>query len=351
MAVLETHNLAIGYSVARPPKAIARNITVTLNAGELVCLLGPNGAGKSTLVRTLAGMQKPLDGYVTLCGDDITTLKPRQLATRLSVVLTDRPNVGLLNGYALVALGRHPYTDWTGRLSRYDKAVIRWAVDAVDARDFADRPVMTLSDGQRQKLMIARALAQESNLILLDEPTAFLDLPRRVEIMQLLRHLAAQTKRAIMLSTHDLDLALRTADTLWLLAEGQIRIGTPEDLIIRGAFEEAFRSQGVTFDRATGAFSVEHEHGQTVVVSGHGIPHTWTRRALKRAGYALESVDALNGRALTVPQITLSGDDHAPVWHLHHQGVKTTHHSVRDLLTAIQNLHRRNGGEQTYERR
>ncbi|MGQ9887193.1 MAG: ABC transporter ATP-binding protein [Aggregatilineales bacterium] len=339
MAVLETYNLAIGYTAPRKPDVvIAHDLNVTLGAGELVCLLGPNGAGKSTLMRTIAGMQKPLAGRVTLCGDDITTLRPRQLAARLSVVLTDRPNVGLLNGYALVALGRHPYTGWLGRLSRYDEAVIRWAVDAVGARDLAERPVMELSDGQRQKFMIARALAQESELILLDEPTAFLDLPRRAEIMRLLRHLAAETGRAILLSTHDLDLALRSADTLWLLADGRIHAGAPEDLVISGAFEAAFQGNGVTFDRETGAFSVERKRGRAVVVRGHGIPHTWTRRALKRAGYSLESVEGLNGCADAVPQITLSGDDNVPLWHLRYRGSEITCHSVSEVLAAVGQL-------------
>ncbi|MEO1646612.1 MAG: ABC transporter ATP-binding protein, partial [Chloroflexota bacterium] len=273
MRVLQTHNLAIGYNVPRKPRVtVASKLNLTLQAGELVCLLGPNGAGKSTLMRTIAGMQKALAGDVVLAGQSLAQIQPRRLAQLLSVVLTDRPNVGLLNGYALVALGRHPYTDWTGRLSRYDEAVVRWAVDAVNARELAERPILELSDGQRQKLMIARALAQESQLIILDEPTAFLDLPRRAEIMQLLRHLAAETGRAILLSTHDLDLALRSADTLWLMTHGTIHVGTPEDLVLDGTFEAAFRGEGVHFDRATGSFEVNRQRTGIVSVHGHGIP-------------------------------------------------------------------------------
>ncbi|MEO0562833.1 MAG: ABC transporter ATP-binding protein, partial [Chloroflexota bacterium] len=230
MTVLETHNLSVGY----PAHTVASELSLSLASGELVCLLGPNGAGKSTLMRTVAGMQPILAGRVTIGPDDLARLSPRERAARLSVVLTERPNLGLLNGYALVALGRHPYTDWTGRLSPHDEAVVRWAVEAVDATDLADRPMTKLSDGQRQKLMIARALAQESEVMLLDEPTAFLDLPRRAEVMGLLRNLAAQTGRAILLSTHDLDLALRTADKLWLMSEGAVRVGTPEDLVLSG---------------------------------------------------------------------------------------------------------------------
>ena len=338
MTILKTHALGVGYrKPRRPDVVIAQDLSLSLQRGELVCLLGPNGAGKSTLMRTIAGMQPVLTGQIRLSGDDITALKPRQLATRLSVVLTDRPNVGLLNGYALVALGRHPYTDWTGRLSRYDEAVIRWAVDAVGASDLADRPVMELSDGQQQKFMIARALAQESDLILLDEPTAFLDLPRRAEMMHLLRHLAAETGRAILLSTHDLDLALRSADTLWLMSGGKVRIGTPEDLVINGTFEDAFHDEGVAFDRATGTFSVERSQGRGVIVHGEGIPHTWTRRALKRAGFHLMQPAAINGHGLP-PQITLTDEDDNPLWHLEHHGQRTTYASIHDLLAGMQQL-------------
>jgi len=333
--ILETHRLSIGYTSPRKPDVvIAEDLSLSLNDGELVCLLGPNGAGKSTLMRTLAGMQKPLAGEIMLGGDDLMSLQPRQRAARLSVVLTDRPNLGLLNGYALVALGRHPYTDWTGRLSTYDEAVIRWAVDAVGADAFADRPVMELSDGQRQKLMIARALAQESELILLDEPTAYLDLPRRAEIMQLLHHLAAETGRAILLSTHDLDLALRSADTFWLMSGGEVRRGTPEDLVLNGAFEAAFASEGVTFDRATGAFTVERPTSRIVEVIGDGIPLVWTRRALTRAGFTL----ATNGNIPPI-RVEISGDETSPTWHLFQYGEKSTHHSIADLLAALRQTH------------
>jgi len=329
--ILQTHQLSIGYRAPRRPDfKVADTLNLSLQRGELVCLLGPNGVGKSTLMRTIAGMQAPLAGHVTIDHMNITDINPRALATHLSVVLTDRPNVGLLNGYALVALGRYPHTNWTGRLSAYDEAVIRWAVDAVGAADLAERPVMELSDGQRQKFMVARALAQEAKLILLDEPTAYLDLPRRAEIMQVLRQVAEQTGRAILLSTHDLDLALRTADTLWLMAEGSIHVGTPEDLVISGVFERAFQGEGVVFDRATGAFGMEKSPGQTVQVRGNGTPHIWTRRALQRAGYTL----AANGTH-TPMQIEVYGSEYQPVWHLYRHGECSEHHNIADLLAAL----------------
>ncbi|MEL6407086.1 MAG: ABC transporter ATP-binding protein [Chloroflexota bacterium] len=330
MQVLETHDLAVGYDMPRKPRVtVADNLNLALQAGELVCLLGPNGAGKSTLMRTIAGMQKALAGDVVLAGQSLANIQPRQLAKMLSVVLTDRPNVGLLNGYALVALGRHPYTDWTGRLSRYDEAVVRWAVDAVNARDLAERPILELSDGQRQKLMIARALAQESELIILDEPTAFLDLPRRAEIMQLLRHLAAETGRAILLSTHDLDLALRSADTLWLMAHGKIYVGAPEDLVLDGTFEAAFRGEGVHFDRTTGSFEVNRQRAGMVCVRGHGIPHTWTRRALQRAGYTLDDNAPI--------EVIVTGEQN-PTWQIIYGSKHNYYDSIRDLLDGIRDL-------------
>ncbi len=332
--LLETQNLAIGYPAPRRETVVvARDLQLQLAAGEMVCLIGPNGAGKSTLMRTLAGMQKPLTGRVLLDNVELHHLLPIERAKRLGIVLTERPNVGLLSGYALVALGRHPYSDWTARLSRHDESVIRWAVDAVGAGDLAERPVMELSDGQRQKLMIARALAQEPDLILLDEPTAFLDLPRRVEIMQLLKRLTRETGRTVLLSTHELDLALRTADSIWLMSGGQIDTGTPEDLVLSGAFEAAFRSEGIHFDRESGAFSGQRPTGILVAVSGDGVTHTWTRRALERAGYTL----AHNG-ATPAACITLHGDDHQPAWRLVSGGTETTATTIHDLLQALRHL-------------
>ncbi|MBI5669586.1 MAG: ABC transporter ATP-binding protein [Chloroflexi bacterium] len=286
-SVLSTQYLTIGYRhPRRPPRVVVENINVSLKPGELVCLIGPNGAGKSTLMRTLAGMQPPLSGSISIMGDDLAVLTPRDLAQRLSIVLTERVDVGILPAYALVALGRYPYTDWTGALTSDDEAIVQWAIEAVGASDLAARSVDELSDGERQKILIARALAQQPDVVLLDEPTAFLDLPRRAEMMQLLRRLARDTYRAILLSTHDLDLALRSADQIWLLPKGgPLQAGAPEDLVLSGAFEAAFRSEGVTFDAFTGAFRVAAQPAGVVDVVGEGIPALWTVRALEREGF------------------------------------------------------------------
>jgi iron complex transport system ATP-binding protein len=261
-------------------------IDARLNAGEFACLLGPNGAGKSTLIRTLAGTQKPLAGEVRLTGDLLSSLSARAVARRMSLVLTDRPAVGLMPVATLVGLGRHPYTRWGGRLNREDQAAVWRAMVDVGIETLAHRPVSELSDGERQKVMIARALAQEPQVMILDEATAFLDLPRRVELMYLLRDLAHTGQRAILLSTHDLDLALRCADCLWLLPMGgPLLKGVPEDLVLNGAFSDAFAGSGALFDKGSGAFTLPCAMRGTVALRGDGVSGMWTYRALERAGY------------------------------------------------------------------
>ena len=332
--VLTARDLTIGYTHGRrTPAVVVEALNVTLRAGELVCLVGPNGAGKSTLMRTLGGMQPALAGDVRLGGDDVFSLDAQDLARRMSVVLTERVEVGNLSAYALVALGRHPYTDWTGRLSEHDEAVVRWAIDAVGARPLAARPVNELSDGERQKIMIARALAQEPLVMLLDEPTAFLDLPNRVEVMRVLRHLAGTTGRAILLSTHDLDLALRSADTIWLLPRGgPLYTGAPEDLVLNGAFEATFRGDGVVFDRQSGAFSIQMPPSGTVTLAGDGLGAVWTRRALERAGFQVRASDNPGEVLARISVCERAGDT---IWTINTHGLAQEHATLYAVIACL----------------
>jgi iron complex transport system ATP-binding protein len=232
VALLHTEDLSVGYAgPRRAVKTVAASLQLTLQAGQLTCLLGPNGAGKSTLLRALAGLQKPLEGRVLMGGQDIYTLTAMERARRLAVVLTERLSVGQLRGTDLVALGRAPYTAWDGRLNNEDWAVVEWAIQAVQAEPLAPRLVEELSDGERQRLLIARALAQQPDVLILDEPTAFLDVIHRVEAFALLRRLTRETKLAVVLSTHELDLARKAADQLWLIAPGEgFHSGAPDTL-------------------------------------------------------------------------------------------------------------------------
>lgn len=286
--VLQICGLTAGYpgTSRRDAVDVVRNVSETLRAGELICLVGPNGAGKSTLLRTLAGMQPALAGTVSLLGENIRAMRADDRARKLSLVLTSRIDAGYLTGYALVALGRSPYTGWMGQLNETDHAIVREAIALVGAQSLSQRVFSTLSDGERQKLLIARALAQQPRLMILDEPTAFLDQPRRVECMGLLRDLAHRTRCAVLLSTHDLDLALRYADRIWLLPYGGgLRAGVPEDLVLNGAFETAFENMGVQFDLHTGTFQKAQRPVRQIVLMGAGTGYFWTKRALERQGY------------------------------------------------------------------
>lgn len=280
--MLQTNNLAIGYGSGQ---LICDDINVSLQPGELVCLLGPNGAGKTTLLRTLAGLHLPLAGDILLAGQSVRQTPARLLAQRLAIVTTERVEVGMMTGRALVALGRVPHTDWTGQLTPYDEEIITQALRLVNAQSLAERRLTQMSDGERQRVLIARALAQQGTVLLLDEPTAYLDLPRRIDTLHLLRRLAQDTQQAVLLSTHDLDLALKLADVLWLMAPGQpLQVGAPEDLVLSGAFNRAFDLDGIAFDVTTGAFRVENPISTTVRLRGHGLRADWTQRALQRRG-------------------------------------------------------------------
>jgi iron complex transport system ATP-binding protein len=346
--ILVTHNLTIGYSQARrPTHVVGEDISLSIPPGELVCLIGPNGVGKSTLIRTIAGLQSPLSGHVKLVGKEINKLKPRELAKLLSIVLTNRVNAGSMSAYGLVALGRHPYTDWTGKLTPRDEKAIQWAIKAVGAVDLAHRSVNELSDGERQKVMIARALAQEPTLIILDEPTAFLDLPRRVEIMRILRHLARTTGRSILLSTHDLDLALRSADTIWLMSyEKPLRFGSPEDLVLSGAFQETFHSEGVEFDHHTGSFRIHNLNSGEIALNGDGIHAFWTKRALEREGYKVlqnsqESSNQAFRKGLSergksrCRRIEILSEDSGTLWKMIYNGDTKNYRSIYELVSNL----------------
>lgn len=293
--VLHTDDLRIGYKGKAGSKTVvAEHIDVDLHSGELICLLGPNGSGKSTLIKTLAGVHSMLGGEITLFDESILKLSSKEIAHRLSTVLTDRVTVGNLSVYNLVAFGRSPYTGWLGSLSKNDEEKVRWAIEATGLIDFVNRDISKLSDGELQKVMIARALAQDTSVILLDEPTAHLDLPNRVEIIRLLRKLAHETGKGILLSTHELDLALKAGDRIWLMNNDKALFkGVPEDLVLNGTFEEVFKRDSFDFDIETGSFKIHQHKGKKVKLNGDPVPVFWTRRALEREGYHIvEEQDA-----------------------------------------------------------
>jgi len=233
--------LAIGYTSKHSVKVISEGITDAICCGELTCLLGENGSGKSTLLRTLSGFLPPLSGEITILGKPLKEYREKELATVIGVVLTEKSNLQNMTVEELVGMGRSPYTGFWGRLTAEDKSKVGEALEMVGIAPLRDRLVQTLSDGERQKVMIAKALAQETPVIFLDEPTAFLDYPSKVEILHLLHRLSREMQKTVFLSTHDLELALQVADRLWLMAKGcGVHTGTPEELTEDGSLERYF---------------------------------------------------------------------------------------------------------------
>lgn len=267
-------------------KPVTRDINAYLQAGELTCLLGPNGAGKSTLLKTLGAFIPPLAGKIFIDGADLRQISAGMLARNIAVVLTQRPSTTNMTVEELVAVGRSPYTSFFGGLRAADKEVVERSISLVGIEDLSDRNVNTLSDGERQKALIAKALAQQTKIIFLDEPTAFLDYPSRVDIMKLLYRIAREEHKTIFMSTHDLDLALQIADKIWLLdKEHGLNVGIPEDLAYRGLLGEYFRSDGLKFNSSTGLFEIGHDVRGIVRLTGSGTLRDMVEKALARIGY------------------------------------------------------------------
>ena len=284
--MIHLENLSIGYRTKHGPKVVASALNADIRSGELTCLLGTNGVGKSTLLRTLSAFLPKLGGHIYIIGKELEEYADRDLARLLGVVLTERPDVPNLSVKELIGLGRSPYTGFWGTLHQEDEEAVRRAVSLVGIESLTERMVDTLSDGERQKVMVAKALAQETPVILLDEPTAFLDFPSKVEIMQLLRRLSREADKAIFLSTHDLDLALQLADRVWLLdKERGLAVGTPEDLALDGTLAGFFaRSKGICFDPGTGVFRVDNECVRRIRLVGTGPWAQMIKKALRRNG-------------------------------------------------------------------
>jgi len=283
--ILKTEQLSIGYRHKASVHVLSHNLNLNIRNGELVCLLGKNGCGKSTLMRSIAGLQQPLEGVVSIHNQSLQSMSLRKRALLLSLVLTDKIEAGNLTVSDIVAVGRYPHTNYMGTLTEHDMFSIAKALQQCGLSDFTHRQFAELSDGEKQRVMIARALAQDTPLIMLDEPTAHLDLPNRIEMMKTLRQLAKETHKAILLSTHELDLALQWADTLWLMdGNGIICQGAPEDLVLNGSFSQVFSNHSFHFDMGSGTFKMKHEQYSTVNLLGKGRVFEWTRRALEREG-------------------------------------------------------------------
>jgi len=281
ISYLKTENLSLGYS-NEAKNVLFKELNLSLNNGQLVCFMGRNGIGKSTLIRTLAGIQNPLSGEIIFPAKE----KGIEIEKWISLVLTDKIVASTMTVYELVSFGRYPFLGWNLVLSSNDKKSIEEAIHATQIEGLRNKRINELSDGQMQLAMIARALAQDTPVILLDEPTAHLDLNNRVEIMRLLRKVARTMNKAILVATHELDLALQTADLLWLATNSKtIEVGIPEDLVLNGTLDEVFVLKG--FDLKTGKVNHEPHRNTLVKLIGSDYEFLWTKNALEREGYSI----------------------------------------------------------------
>ena len=321
---LHAKNLSVGYVNGSQKNLLFENIDLELRAGELVCFMGANGIGKSSLIRTLGGLQTPLsNATITATNSGVERNANRDgLERAVSVVLTDPLHAVNMTVIELVTLGRYPYLDWNVKLTNEDSDVINQAIHDTHIQSLTNKKLYELSDGQLQMAMIARALAQDTPVILLDEPTAHLDLNNRVEIMNLLRRLARTANKAILVATHELDLALQTADLIWLAGQDKkLIIGIPEDLVLNGSFDEIFQLKG--FDLKTGKVFHEAWRNKSVNLIGDGYEYLWTKNALERNGFIVDN------KASSKIQIT--SDSNSIAWIIGEQKLN----SLSELINAL----------------
>jgi iron complex transport system ATP-binding protein len=254
--ILSTSNLSIGYQSKKEKNIIAENLNLTFEQGKLISLVGGNGIGKSTLLRTITGIQKPIAGTVMLKKKEIHDYESLALAQNLSLVLTEKLPPSNLSVFELIALGRQPYTNWLGKLSAEDLEKINQAIMLTHIEHLIDKKHHEISDGQLQIVLIARALAQDTPLIILDEPTTHLDLFHKVSVFKLLKKLSQETNKCILFSTHDIDLAIQLSDEMIVMSESSVEQDQPCNLITKGIFNTLFKDSSITFDGEKGKFVI-----------------------------------------------------------------------------------------------
>ena len=332
MSFLQLSNVTVGYPDRKRFREIQSKLNLSGEKGELIAIIGKNGCGKSTLIRSVACLQPIHEGSITLNGENLLELAPIKRARLLSVVLTAQHSVASFNVRELISNGRDPYTGWLGSLSEKDEEIINSAIQQTYLEGFAERNIYELSDGERQRVFIARALAQDTPLILLDEPTSHLDLPNRINILLLLQKLARETGKTILISTHELETAMQVADKLWLMENSKgVTVGVPEDLVLNGSFENIFHHHSYEFDKEYGSFIVQKtldKYISTRVDKPQGLMARWTTKALSRKGYKITNDAATE----------LIVDEENRCWKLKNGNQTIVTYSIEEALNALSGL-------------
>jgi iron complex transport system ATP-binding protein len=327
-------NASIGYRrKAGTQKVVKDKISLHALKGELVALIGGNGIGKSTLMRTIAGIQPVLEGDIIVREKAINSYHEKELALILSFVSTEIIRVSNLSVFDLISLGRYPYTNWSGRLTSEDRRIVDEAIEMVGLRGYENKMVNYISDGERQKTMIARTLAQDTDIIILDEPTAFLDLSNKYEIVHILQRLAVEKGKTILFSTHDLTTAIAESDRIWLMLENSVEQGSPEDLVLNGSISSLFLNDHLIFDQVKGDFRIKKDVKRKATISGEGIALTWTIKALERIGF-----EVIEDKVCIPSDYSLQIDVSYPYWNMRFKDSEIKFDSLYALCRCIKKV-------------
>jgi iron complex transport system ATP-binding protein len=282
--VISAHGLDVGYD----KKTVVSGVEINALKGQVICLIGPNGSGKSTILRTLAGMLAPVGGAVYIGGNDIRLITPSDLARQMAVVLTESLNVNMTSAYEIVSMGRIPYTGFFGRLNADDHRIVRECMRIVGATELAERDFSSLSDGEKQKILIARALAQEPELIILDEPTSHLDIKHKIEILRILNRLSSVNGVTVILALHDLDIAVKNCQFVLLIKDGKVVAqGRPEEIIGENTIGDLYSIEGAVFNSVMGSLEICNDKAPEVFVASGAGTGTPVFRLLSRMGYGV----------------------------------------------------------------
>lgn len=328
-SVISINQVSLGYGKSQIDQLLVRDLNLVVSNRQLIALVGANGAGKSTLLRTITGLQKPLSGTVELFSKPLRTLSAKTLAHYVSVVLTGQTEISYLKTAELIAMGRFPHTGWLGTFTTIDQRKVNAAAQQAKVTQLLEKPIYQLSDGERQKVMIARALAQDTPIMILDEPTTHLDIPNQISIIQLLRKLVRSQQKCIIFSTHNIELALQVADQIWLMHDQTITSSTPEDLVLSGTLSETMSTDLAPFNLESGTFQVQHKSTHPIVLIGSGTQTLWTQRALERAGYYVQPYGPVS--------VEINMDDGWSIYH--NEKLVSTVQSIGSLLLQLSQLY------------
>ncbi len=325
--ILSLHSLKIGYTSGSKQNILLYPLNASVCKGEIISVIGRNGIGKSTLLRTLSGLQSPLGGEVFFNKRNISEYSRKEFAQNVGYISTEIIKVANMTVYDLVALGRFPHTNWIGRLSPNDNKIIMDSLEMTSMSVFRNKFISELSDGERQKAMIARILAQDAGIMIMDEPAAFLDIASRYEILHLMHILSQENDKTIIFSTHDLQMALSQSDKIWLMLDNNLMEGAPEDLLIRGVFDNLFESSMIKFNSEKGTFIFPASEKRSVFIEGEGPLKYWTEKAVNRAGYSVSKVKKL-------PYIKLSAENSGN-WQICTRDSSLPFNSIYELISYL----------------